>query len=164
MNNVLFFMEEIMKKFELCMLVLFLIISMLFHFVVPNTSIASIDEEIFCIIYVEGLVVQELMFDYIPTVKNVLDMIGIENTFEFNDHKTLVHRQVFYIPETSENKVSLNHASFDTLMSVNGIGEVIANKIIAYRIQNPFMIIEDIQNISGIGYKTYLNLREYVCL
>ena len=47
---------------------------------------------------------------------------------------------------------------------LQGVGEKTALKIIDYRQQHPFETIEDIMNISGIGEKTYLRLREHLCL
>ena len=49
-------------------------------------------------------------------------------------------------------------------MSLQGVGEKTALKIIDYRQQQPFETIEDIMNIRGIGEKTYLRLREHLCL
>ena len=37
-------------------------------------------------------------------------------------------------------------------------------KIIDYRQETPFKTIEDITNISGIGEKMYLKVREFLCL
>ena len=49
-------------------------------------------------------------------------------------------------------------------MTLDGVGEKTALKIINYRQQQPFETIEDIMNINGIGEKTYLRLREHLCL
>ena len=48
-------------------------------------------------------------------------------------------------------------------MTLNGIGEKKAESIIQYREENgSFSTIEDIKNISGIGEKTFENLKEEI--
>ena len=49
-------------------------------------------------------------------------------------------------------------------MTLKGIGEKTAQKIIDYRQETPFKMIEDITNVSGIGEKMYLKVREFLCL
>ena len=49
-------------------------------------------------------------------------------------------------------------------MTLKGKGEKTAIKIDEYRQKTPFQTIEDLMNIQGIGEKTYLRLREYLCL
>ncbi|MBQ9955715.1 MAG: helix-hairpin-helix domain-containing protein [Eggerthellaceae bacterium] len=61
--------------------------------------------------------------------------------------------------------VNINIATAEQLQSLNGIGEVTAEKIIADREQNgPFASIEDIQRVSGIGEKKFAALRESICV
>lgn len=152
-----------MKKFELILLCLFVFVSIGFTFVMPDSVLNNIEEEIHFILYVEGLIETEFVLDYIPSVKNILDLLEIENIYGFNDERKLEHRQVLYIPIDIKNKISLNHATLTQLESISGIGPNTANKIIQYRKTKSFDIIEDIQKISGIGYKSYLNIRAYLC-
>ena len=49
-------------------------------------------------------------------------------------------------------------------MTIKGIRDKTADKIIEYRQKTPFCTIEDITNISGIGEKTYLRIRSLLCL
>ncbi len=49
-------------------------------------------------------------------------------------------------------------------MTLSGIGEKTAQKIIDYRKEQPFYTIEDIMKVKGIGEKTYLRLRDLLCL
>lgn len=146
------------------MIALFTIISFGFHYIKPDSVIKNLDEEIHFIIYIEGLVEQEILLDYVPTVEQLFKEIEIENIYGFKNEKVLVHRQSLYIPLSLENKISLNNANIDELIKLNGVGVSTAQKIIDYRANKPYEILEDIQNIAGIGYKTYLNLRAYICL
>lgn len=66
---------------------------------------------------------------------------------------------------TSTNKVSINNASKEELMTLPGIGESKAKDIIDYRTKNgPFKKIEDLKNIPGIGENVYNNLKENITL
>ena len=60
-------------------------------------------------------------------------------------------------------KVNINTASKRVLMTLDGIGAKMAERIIEYRTKNGrFETIEDIMKISGIGYDTFLKLKEYI--
>lgn len=53
-------------------------------------------------------------------------------------------------------KVCINSGMKDDLMSLNGIGPRVADKIIAHRQQNgPFQMPEDIMKVKGVGLALY---------
>lgn len=63
------------------------------------------------------------------------------------------------------NKVSLNKASKEELMTLSGIGESKALAIIEYRSKNNgFKVLEDIMNVSGIGESLYNKIKDNITL
>ena len=64
---------------------------------------------------------------------------------------------------TSSNKVNINTASVSELVSLDGVGESTAEKIIAYRQSNgSFASIEDIKKVSGIGDKKFEAIKDRI--
>lgn len=61
-------------------------------------------------------------------------------------------------------KVNINTASKDELLTLPGVGEVLADRIIQYRNDNKFSSIEDIINVSGIGKKKYESIKELITI
>lgn len=56
--------------------------------------------------------------------------------------------------ETVSFPVNINTADTDTLTALPGIGQVLAERIVAYRQQNgSFRAVEEITNVEGIGEK-----------
>lgn len=56
--------------------------------------------------------------------------------------------------ETVSFPVNINTADMDTLTALPGIGQVLAERIVAYRRQNgPFRAVEEIMKVEGIGEK-----------
>ncbi|NLM20892.1 MAG: helix-hairpin-helix domain-containing protein [Peptococcaceae bacterium] len=62
-------------------------------------------------------------------------------------------------------KVNINNAGLAELDTIPGIGPVLAQRIIDYREQNGlFSSPEEIQNVSGIGPKTYEKMADYITI
>ena len=60
-------------------------------------------------------------------------------------------------------KVNINTAGIAQLMTLPGIGEVLAQRIVDYRLENgPFLTIYDLEKVEGIGEKTLENILPYI--
>lgn len=62
-------------------------------------------------------------------------------------------------------KININTASIDELDLLPGIGPTYAQRIVDYRKKNgPFKTISEIQNVSGIGPKTFEKLKDLITI
>ena len=74
------------------------------------------------------------------------------------------------VPETTAAPsvtfpIDLNIAGKEELMLIPGVGEVTAQRIIAYREKNgPFLTLDELGNISGIGKTRLEELKDYLCI
>lgn len=61
--------------------------------------------------------------------------------------------------------VNINTAGIEELMELDGIGEVIAQRIIDYRNEHgKFTSIEEIKNVSGIGDTKFEKIKDRICI
>ena len=64
-----------------------------------------------------------------------------------------------------DGKININTATSEELQTLSGIGIVTAGKIVDYRSKNgKFSRPEDIKNVSGIGDRTYDNIKDDICV
>jgi len=64
---------------------------------------------------------------------------------------------------TAASPLSLNSATLAQLDTLPGIGPVMANRIFAYRkLNGPFMLLEDLKKVSGIGDATFAEISKLV--
>lgn len=152
-----------MQKFKYFALVFLVIAAVLYDYQKSDGSIGMDGSLMEIAVRVEGDVSTTLTFDHVPSVADLFIRLGIENKYGLAEGMELVNNQVVYLNSASD-LISLNEASFEELQTLKGVGAVTAQKIIDYRAAIGFKTIEDIMKIKGIGEKTYLKLRERLCL
>ena len=64
-------------------------------------------------------------------------------------------------PEQS-SLININTATAEELKELNGIGDVIAARIVEYANTSGFKAIEEIKNVKGIGEKKYENIKDKI--
>ena len=61
--------------------------------------------------------------------------------------------------------VNINEADVEELVTLPGIGEVLAGRIIKYREENgDFSVPSDILDVEGIGEGKYMNIKDKICV
>lgn len=64
-----------------------------------------------------------------------------------------------------EGKLNINTATVQELTVLDGIGEVLAQRIVEYRDTNgPFKDISDLLNIKGIGQAKLNGIKDQICI
>jgi len=66
-------------------------------------------------------------------------------------------------PQSPGEKVNINTAAVDDLVTLPGIGKSYAQRIVEHRDKNgPFKKVEDLLNVRGIGEKTFERIRDRI--
>lgn len=88
--------------------------------------------------------------------------IGGSRTFAYSESKAEMASSA--VRETEYGTlVNINLANLEELQMLPGVGPSTARKILVYREEHgTFLSAEDLKNISGIGEKTYENLKDYI--
>lgn len=154
-----------MKKLGICILLLFLFYGR-YEKVNLNEFKSSTKT-----IEVKGAVKKPGVYEVALHAKTseVLNKAGgvLESGDESRINKTqdLPDKSVLIVHEKAEKKlISINAGTLEELDSLPGIGPAVAKRIIAYREQSPFVTIEDIKQVKGIGDKLFLKLKDEITL
>ena len=79
-----------------------------------------------------------------------------QTTKSTTSHKTSTTNDI-------NKKININYCTIEELITLKGLGESKAKSIIEYRNTNgPFNSIEDILDVSGIGNKTFENIKDFI--
>lgn len=98
------------------------------------------------------------------TYKELKDEYKLDDSSNVADDVVLYDNQEVLVDDASE-KISINKATYEELITLPGIGPKTAEKIIEYRnTYEPFWTLEDIKNVKGIGDKKYAKLKEYITI
>ena len=83
-----------------------------------------------------------------------------------NMNYVILENTAFYIPGGKDlEKVSINNADEEELMTLPSVGGITANRIIEYReTYGTFESLESIMQVNGIGSQTYLKIRDLIIL
>lgn len=155
------------KKYQIIGLLVLMVCSIIYDFQKPEVQEKEVISLSYVILEGEFLTNGKYEFEGQKTIQDLIDEIGVSskaNLQSLNTDKIVEDESRIYLPPINDHAISLNHATKEELMTLQGIGEKTALKIMDYRSQQPFESIEDIMNVSGIGEKTYLRLRENLCL
>lgn len=83
-----------------------------------------------------------------------------------NKNKVILESQSFYIPiGKNDDKVSINTAYEDELMTLTSVGGITASRIIEYReLNGNYDSLEAIMNVNGIGKQTFNKIKDNIIL
>ena len=96
--------------------------------------------------------------------KDLKDELNEDINNQISDEAILKDNQEI---ESSQDagKISINKATIEELITLPGIGEKTAQKIIEYReTYGSFWSIEDLKNVKGIGDKKFEKLKDYISI
>lgn len=149
---------------------IFLILMTLYSLIPQKTTqpIPLLETEISVIVTGTGVEHQELLVHPNSKIKDIINLVNLHenaDTSRLNLNEYVYRDMVITInQEVAQSCISINSADIDLLITLSGIGEITAQKIIEYRNQRPFILLEDIMNVDSIGTKKFEKIKDQICL
>ena len=128
---------------------------------ISNTNLSkNLVDEMVIIIYTKDEI------DSMTTGNTTIKYIDKECICPVIENKSCISDVVtnFEVIEESSNKISLNKATKEELMTLKGIGESKAKLIIEYREKTPFKSIEELLNVKGIGKAMFEKIKNNISI
>lgn len=92
---------------------------------------------------------EDEMLIYVPKIGEISEQVALTNSTSSNS--------------SSSETVNINKATAEELQQLTGVGPSKAEAIIQYREENGgFKVIEDIQNVTGIGEKSFEKIKDEI--
>ncbi len=156
-----------MKKLQILGFILLSIASLIYTYKQPDTSSTSKETHLY--VTLEGAFQKtgDIEIKEGMSLHELVKKVGVKedaNLKALSLDRTVRAESRIYLPYQRTHTISLNHGTSEDFMTLEGVGEKTAQKIIDYRKKNQFYAIEDIMNVPGIGEKKYLKYRDYLCL
>ena len=119
------------------------------------------DDRIVAAIEAAGGLTRDAAYDSVNQAQKMEDGQQIYIPSKTDQQSTLTQKS----DESSSDLISINQASKEELMTLPGIGESKADRILAYRQEHGgFKSLEELMNISGIKEGVYNKMKDYITL
>lgn len=141
----------------------------------PNTTYEKLYVDLKGEIYKPGVYLVDPDDRVIDVIESAGGFTNDADENQINLAEKVYDAMVIYVPSQSDSnnlvvqtntnhgKIRINQATQTELEELPGIGAAKAQAIIQYREENgPFKEAEELQNISGIGVKTFEQLEEFI--
>lgn len=122
-------------------------------------------------VFVSGAVDEEQWievpnFSTFEEIKHLIDFSENADHDAIHPSQIFRHKDVIVIPSIKDIPcVSINTATLAQLITLNGVGEITAKRILDYRTsQGYFRNLEDLMQVKGIKEKTFDKFKHQLCL
>ena len=122
-------------------------------------------------VFIKGAVVEEGWIEVanFSTFEEIVHLIEFDENADLNaihPSQILRHNDTIAIPYIMNTPcISINTATLEDLVTLNGVGEVTAKRILEYRTSHGlFRSLEDLMQIKGIKEKTLNKFKHQLCL